>query len=199
MMWEFYDVCFANRDEGWAVGGAFPFGNGRIFHTKNGGETWEEVFQTDKLLRAICYIGGNSVIAVGDGIILKYTDPNLRPISVEHLGERRMSWGKVKLKERGSLNLSSPAPQLFQNYPNPFNLETWIPFRISEPSYVIIRIYDVNGSLVREIKAGHREAGVHMEHWDGRNEKDEEIASGTYFYILQAGKFKAMRKMVVVK
>jgi len=199
MMWEFYDVCFANRDEGWAVGGAFPFGNGRIFHTKNGGETWEEVFQTDKLLRAICYTGGNSVIAVGDGIILKYTDPNLRPISVEHLGERRMSWGKVKLKERGSLNLSSPAPQLFQNYPNPFNLETWIPFRISEPSYVIIRIYDVNGSLVREIKAGHREAGVHMEHWDGRNEKDEEIASGTYFYILQAGKFKAMRKMVVVK
>jgi len=34
-------------------------------------------------------------------------------------------------------------------------------------------------------------------YWDGRNEAGEEVASGIYFYTIQAGDFKAIKKMVI--
>ena len=92
-----------------------------------------------------------------------------------------------------------PETELLQNYPNPFNLETWIPFRLSRPSDVAIKIYDVRGRIVREIKLGPRDAGLHRIRWDGCDERGEEVGSGTYFYSLEAGKFRAIRKMVIIK
>jgi len=94
--------------------------------------------------------------------------------------------------------------KLHQNYPNPFNPETWIPFELSEDTDVKIQIFNMKGNLVRRFNLGRIPAGYHVSrdraiHWDGQNEKGEKIASGAYFYTLQAGKFRATRKMVIVK
>jgi len=94
--------------------------------------------------------------------------------------------------------------RLMQNYPNPFNPETWIPYQLREPADVVIRIYDATGQLVRTLSLGQRAAGFYLGRhraasWDGHNEAGEKVASGIYFYQLQAGDFSAMRKMVVVK
>ncbi len=90
------------------------------------------------------------------------------------------------------------------NYPNPFNPETWIPYQLSEATKVVVRIYAVNGTLVRTLHLGHQPAGIYQSrsraaYWDGTNEVGESVASGLYFYTLTAGDFTATRKMLVRK
>ena len=93
---------------------------------------------------------------------------------------------------------------LLTNYPNPFNPETWIPYQLAEPAEVTVRIYSVNGSLVRILVLGHQPAGTYHRksravYWDGRNAQGEKVASGLYFYTLSAGDFTATRKMLIRK
>ena len=93
---------------------------------------------------------------------------------------------------------------LLPNYPNPFNPETWIPYQIRESADVVIRIYSANGQLVRTLDLGQRAAGFYLgrtraAHWDGHNDAGEHVASGIYFYQLQAGDFSSTRRMLVLK
>ena len=93
---------------------------------------------------------------------------------------------------------------LLNNYPNPFNPETWIPYHLSEDADVKLTIYDINGEVVRDIDVGHQIAAKYDTrskaiYWDGRNRFGEQVASGIYFYHLQAGDFSGTRKMVILK
>ena len=93
---------------------------------------------------------------------------------------------------------------LLPNYPNPFNPETWLPYQLLEASDVTVRIYSVNGSLIRTLALGHQAAGLYRSrsraaYWDGRNAFGERVASGLYFYTLTAGDFTATRKMLIRK
>ena len=108
---------------------------------------------------------------------------------------------------RAAPTLSTAVPEettLLPNYPNPFNPETWIPYKLSEPTAVTMAIYSADGKLVRILKLGHQRAGVyqdksHAAYWDGKNEHGESVASGVYFYTLKAGHFTATRKMLIKK
>ena len=93
---------------------------------------------------------------------------------------------------------------LLPNYPNPFNPETWIPYQLAAPAEVTLRIYAIDGALVRTLSLGHKPIGMyqtrtHAAYWDGRNQIGEPVASGVYFYTLTAGDFTATRKMLIRK
>ncbi len=93
---------------------------------------------------------------------------------------------------------------LLANFPNPFNPETWIPYQLAKPAKVSISIYNVKGQLVRTLALGQQPAGIYQSrsraaHWNGKNEFDEAVASGVYFYTLSAGDFSATRKMLIRK
>ena len=92
------------------------------------------------------------------------------------------------------------------NYPNPFRLETWIPYQLREDAFVTLTIYDLSGRIVRTLDIGHQVAGIYTSrfkaaYWDGRNELDERVASGIYFYHLSASArdFSITRRMVILK
>ena len=96
------------------------------------------------------------------------------------------------------------ATALLPNYPNPFNPETWIPFDLSEASEVAIAIYDVLGAPVRRVDLGYLEPGAHRSrgsaaYWDGRNEHGEAVSSGVYFVELRTGRFRELRRIVLMK
>ena len=96
------------------------------------------------------------------------------------------------------------ATQLLANYPNPFNPETWIPYHLANPSEVLITIYDARGIVVRRLDLGHQQEGYYTTrsraaYWDGRNDVDERVASGLYFYTFIAGDFTTTRKMLILK
>ena len=103
--------------------------------------------------------------------------------------------------------LATVLPQetaLLSNYPNPFNPETWIPFHLAKDADVTLRIYAVDGQLVRTLTLGHQAAGMYQNrsraaYWDGKNVFGEPVASGVYFYTLTAGDFTATRKMLIKK
>ena len=93
---------------------------------------------------------------------------------------------------------------LLRNYPNPFNPETWIPYQLAAAADVTLTIHNANGQVVRTLKLGHQPAGVYQRkdraaYWDGRNDIGEHVASGLYFYTLQAGDFTATGKMLIMK
>ncbi|MBD3180836.1 T9SS type A sorting domain-containing protein, partial [Candidatus Poribacteria bacterium] len=90
-------------------------------------------------------------------------------------------------------------PLLMQNYPNPFNPETWIPYQLSKPADVTIFIYNVDGRIVKRLKLGYMMPGYYIDrsraaYWDGKNEAGEEVASGIYFYIIDAGDYRHIKR-----
>ena len=93
---------------------------------------------------------------------------------------------------------------LLQNFPNPFNPETWIPYTLADDANVNIRIYDVEGKLVRHLDIGQQRAGRYLSrntaiYWDGKDQLGESVSSGIYFYTLKADAFSETRRMVILK
>ena len=89
--------------------------------------------------------------------------------------------------------------ELGQNYPNPFNPSTTIRFDLPQPVHVRLNIYDVTGRLVATPVNEPRQAGVHRIVWNRTNRSGGPVASGVYFYRIQAGAFTMTRKMVLLK
>lgn len=91
------------------------------------------------------------------------------------------------------------ALSLAQNTPNPFNPSTLIHFSLPEAGSVKLGVYDARGNLVATLIDGRKEAGNHAARWDGQNLRGVPVASGVYFYRLDAGGSRLTRRMVLVK
>jgi len=83
---------------------------------------------------------------------------------------------------------------LAQNYPNPFNPTTSIAFGLPVASQVTISVYNVLGQVVTELVNDQMEAGYHSVQWDA-----SQMASGVYFYRIDAGNYTATRSMILMK
>ena len=122
---------------------------------------------------------------------------------IENDGSLAFQQGIANLQQLLGL-LTPERTAVLTNYPNPFNPETWIPYQLSESTEVTVRIYAVNGTLVRTLHLGHQPAGIYQSrsraaYWDGKNDVGESVASGIYFYTLTAGDFIGTRKMLIMK
>ena len=90
--------------------------------------------------------------------------------------------------------------RLEQNHPNPFNPETAIRFHLESQQRVSLMIYDVKGRMVRALVRDELQAAGPQEvPWDGRDEKGRSVASGVYFYRLEAGPFARTKQMTLIK
>lgn len=86
--------------------------------------------------------------------------------------------------------------ELNQNYPNPFNPETRISYRLPVASDVKLELYDVLGRKLATLVNARQEAGSYLVML---NTQTLNLASGTYFYRLQAGSFVETKKMILMK
>ena len=85
------------------------------------------------------------------------------------------------------------------NYPNPFNAQTNIRFTLSVSTDVELRIYNLIGQSVRDVKLNSLSAGAHNWTWDGRVGDGQSAPSGIYFYRIISGSSSAIGKMVLLK
>ena len=83
---------------------------------------------------------------------------------------------------------------LFQNFPNPFNPITAINYHIPELSFVTLKVYDVLGREVIALVNEKKPAGSYEVEYNASS-----LASGIYFYRLQAGNFVETKKMILLK
>jgi hypothetical protein len=86
-----------------------------------------------------------------------------------------------------------------QNFPNPFALDTRIAFALPEAAAVDLRVYNVQGRLVRTLVNERVPAGRHVASWDGTDEAGSRVSSGIYFYRIATEGNRAERKMVLLK
>ena len=176
------EVTFLNSQIGWFVGfGNAPF----IFNTKNGGINWEP--QTlnysdpqDRGFESISMIDKNLGWAVGwrPGKIYKYSNPEVTT------AENKTESNTQKIS----------GYSLEQNYPNPFNPSTTINFQIPKTDLVTIRIFDLLGKEITTLHNKITPAGKHKINFDSSG-----LASGIYYYQMQAGNFKEYKKFLLLE
>jgi hypothetical protein len=83
---------------------------------------------------------------------------------------------------------------LEQNYPNPFNPTTKINYELQITNEIDLSVYNVLGQKIATLVSKKQSAGSHQVEWDASG-----FASGVYYYVLKAGEFHQVRKMVLLK
>ncbi|MDH4223354.1 MAG: T9SS type A sorting domain-containing protein [candidate division Zixibacteria bacterium] len=89
--------------------------------------------------------------------------------------------------------------ELFQNFPNPFNPKTDINFTLPRESDVRLVIYNIKGQIVNNLVDKRLEAGRYKVVWEGDDFSGNKVASGIYFYRIEAGSFRETKKMIMMK
>jgi len=119
------------------------------------------------------------------------------------LGESRGS-GPVLITsvEKNDDKIIPQSQILLNNYPNPFNPYTIISFSVPYDltnSFVELKIYDVNGSLINTIVQENLSAGNYLIRWEGDNTNGNKVSSGVYIYSIRVGDRGVNKKMSLVK
>jgi len=83
--------------------------------------------------------------------------------------------------------------------PNPFNPATTLRFSLPAAGHAELKLFDVQGRLVRTLIDGHREAGPGEIRWDGRDRSGRRVASGTYYARLESAGQASVKPLVMVK
>ena len=125
------------------------------------------------------------------------TFPGYFNLKVELSVGGRVYWTDSKIITFTGVGEEKPLPSAYalrQNFPNPFNPSTTIRFELPHSSQAILTVYDVLGREVTVLVNERKDAGVHEVKFDG-----SKLASGVYFYRLQAGDFLSTKKMLVLK
>ena len=89
--------------------------------------------------------------------------------------------------------------QLFHNYPNPFNSTTTIHYDLPKDTRIIVKIYNLFGQEVKTLVNRNQMAGYQSVIWDGKDNLDTIVSSGTYIYRLQADDKIKVKKMLYIK
>ena len=88
---------------------------------------------------------------------------------------------------------------LYQNYPNPFNPTTILRYDLPKDALVNITIYDMMGRHVKTLMNDQQTAGYRSLQWNATNNAGLPVSAGIYLYIIQAGEFRQVKKMVLLK
>jgi hypothetical protein len=99
------------------------------------------------------------------------------------------------------------APQefeLFQSYPNPFNPSTTIRYSLEKTAQVSLKVYNLLGIEVATLVNGRQEAGSYTVPFSAiggsaSGGSTSTLASGVYFYRLEAGSFVSTKKLILMK
>ena len=88
---------------------------------------------------------------------------------------------------------------LSANYPNPFNPSTTIAYQLPQSVPVTLTVYNLLGQRVRRLVQGVLAPGYYRAVWNGRNDAGVAVGSGIYIYRFEAGDYRQVRKMILLK
>ena len=154
----------------------------------------ERLYQTTNqiIIDSLDLASGNNLLSwsvfVTDGIDTVFSVDTTRylTLSLEQLGTE---FPKIQ-PERFILN---------QNYPNPFNPVTTVIYKLAEPEFVNLSVYDVNGNFIKNLISGKRGSGENIVNWNGKNDANENVAGGVYFYRIETESYSSTKKMILLK
>jgi hypothetical protein len=83
--------------------------------------------------------------------------------------------------------------------PNPFNPRTTVRFDLPDAAHVRLAIHDVGGRLVRTLVEAELPRGAHGIDWNGKDERGADVASGSYFALIEADARREVMPLTLVK
>jgi len=89
--------------------------------------------------------------------------------------------------------------KLFQNFPNPFNAETTIEFVVKKKMPVELRLFNLQGQFIRTLAKEIFVPGRYSLKWDGTDERQQAVSSGTYIIQMQSGDYQTARQLILLK
>ena len=101
--------------------------------------------------------------------------------------------------ETGTVSVPEASFALMSNYPNPFNPSTAITYSVVAYGHVTVCIYDVSGRFVRTLLDEEKTPGTYVIQWDGLDNEEHAVASGTYFCHHKADKETAAHKILLMR
>ncbi len=136
--------------------------------------------------------GGDKLLVIDDrGGKKEYRLGGSKPITLAD----KVSGTGLRLIVSTAQDVSLPKNfALYQNYPNPFNPTSTIRYDVPKASRVVLRVYNTLGEQVATLVDGQRDAGTYTVTFDGRN-----LASGVYFYRMEAASTVISKKLVLMK
>jgi hypothetical protein len=108
----------------------------------------------------------------------------------------------TSVDENPNGNIIPQSELLISNYPNPFNPSTLITFTIPYDltnENTELKIFDVQGSLVATLVNQQLAAGNYIVKWAGKNQSNQNVSSGVYFYNIKVGEKVKSGKMNLLK
>ena len=115
-------------------------------------------------------------------------------VYIDEIVWRGLSGSGAVMDKADQLAAAPQLYQLLQNHPNPFNPRTTIEFSLPTSERVLLRVFDLRGRQVDLLADGVFAAGRHEVVWAPQG-----IASGVYYYKLQAGSYEETRRMTLMK
>ena len=173
-----YSICFINANTGWTVGDFYSANGASSYYTTNGGTNWiitPGVTSGGRLTKVRFNTVPTGWIAGQYGRVFKTVNTGgLTGVSTQEITPFKYS--------------------LSQNYPNPFNPKTSIEFEIPQKEFVTLKVYNLLGKEIAVLANQTMESGRYNISFDASG-----ISSGIYFYKIEAGDFRSIRKMTVIK
>ena len=110
-------------------------------------------------------------------------------------------WWYMRTNDINSMPTYPQETKLHQNYPNPFNPETRIDFEIPKTEKVKLVIYNTLGKEVKTLLDDELQAGKYSTTWNGKDDRNNKVSSGIYFYQLTFGNNmqSTTKKMIILK
>ena len=93
----------------------------------------------------------------------------------------------------------TPSLRVGSPYPNPFGAHSAIRVSLDRDSWLAVRVFDLQGRLIRTGTAGAALAGFHQFPWDGRDDGGRRVATGVYLFQVSAPGFHATRSALLIK
>jgi parallel beta-helix repeat protein len=123
--------------------------------------------------------------------------------SYVRLNEQELTESAVSAGGRAGVGNLPTQYGLGQNSPNPFNPTTVISYDVPAAAgtgvHVLLNVYDVAGRLVRTLVDRSDVPGAYKVVWDGTDNRGQAVGTGVYFYRIEAGSFRATKKMLLLK
>ncbi len=112
---------------------------------------------------------------------------------------------KLNLKQTGGGGQQSGAgfellaPRLYQSAPNPFSTRMQIRYQIGQEGDVRLKVYDIQGRLVKSLVSAKQRPGSYSVIWDGSDERNQQVPNGIYFYRIYAPGINDTKKAVLMR
>jgi len=113
-----------------------------------------------------------------------------------------LTWFGISTGVFTEKNENTNIPKVFalpQNRPNPFARRTTIRYAIPKKTKITLKVYNTAGQVVKTLVNGIEEPGYKSIIWNGLARNKSKVSQGVYFYKLNAGSFRATKKMLILR